>query len=144
MNICIIGLLSNNLVGIEAAFYFLISHGIISSGLFLLIGSLYTRYHTRNLIYYKGLVLLYPLFSTFFVLFQLGNIAFPLTCGFISEFLIFLSIFSINPGAGFFATLAIILTPLYVLKLLHSMLYGTFSPYLLPSFDLSKREFHTL
>ena len=82
--------------------------------------------------------------TLFFVLFQLGNIAFPLTCGFISEFLIFITIFTLNPASAIFATLSIVLTPLYVLKLLHQVFYGSFSNYLLPSFDLSLKEFHLL
>ncbi len=143
MNICMLGLFSNSYTGLQASIYFMLSHGIISSGLFLLIGILYNRYHTRTLIYFKGLVLLYPLFSVFFILFQLGNIAFPLTSGFLSEVLTFIVIISQHPILGLFASLAIILTPIYVLIMIHNVLYGSWSPYLYPSYDLSKRELHS-
>jgi len=75
----------------------MITHGIISSGLFLLIGILYDRYHTRTLIYYRGLVLIMPLFILFFFIFSMANIAFPGTGSFISEFLTFLGAFQNNP-----------------------------------------------
>lgn len=86
---------------------------------------------------------MYPLFALFFILFQLGNFAFPLTSGFVSEVLTFLVIFSLHPILGAMTSLAIILTPIYVLLMVHNVLYGTWSPYLFPSLDLSKREFHS-
>lgn len=89
MNLAILALFSGTLEGLEVTVYFMISHGILSSGLFLLIGVLYDRYHTRTVAYYRGLVLLLPLYSLFFLLFTLGNIAFPLTSGFLSEVLTF-------------------------------------------------------
>ncbi len=144
MNLAILGLFSNNIYGLSGSIYFMISHGIISSALFLLIGILYDRYHTRIIKYYRGLVLILPLYSLFFGFFTLANIAFPLTSGYISELLTFIGIFKVNPFIGVLATLAIILTPLYALWFYHKITYGSYSSYITPSLDISIKEFHIL
>lgn len=144
MNLAILGIFSNNIYGLSGSIYFMISHGIISSGLFILIGILYDRYHTRIIKYYKGLVLILPLFSLFLCFFTLANIAFPLTSGYISEILTFIGIIKINPFIGILATFAIILTPFYALWFYHKIIYGSYSSYISPSFDLSLKEFHIL
>ena len=144
MNLSILGLFSNNIYGLNGSIYFMISHGIISSGLFILIGFLYDRYHTRIIKYYKGLILFLPLYSLIFGYFTLANIAFPLTSGYLSEFFTFLGIFTINPIIGIFSTLAIIITPLYALWFYHKMIYGSLSSYIAPSLDLSIKEFNIL
>ena len=140
MNLAILALFSD--YGLEISVYFMISHGILSSGLFLLVGILYDRYHTRIISYYSGLVLLLPLYSIFFLLFTLGNIAFPGTSGFLSEILTFAIIIINNPYIGILASFAIILTPSYALYILHLMLYGNWSSHLIGTSDLSKLEFH--
>lgn len=144
MNLAILGLFSNNIYGLNGSIYFMISHGIISSGLFILIGILYDRYHSRIVKYYKGLVHILPLYSLLFGFFTLANIAFPLTSGYMSEFLTFLGIFIINPFLGILSTLAIILTPLYAFWFYHKIIYGSYSSYITPSFDLTAKEFHIL
>jgi proton-translocating NADH-quinone oxidoreductase chain M len=144
MNLAVLALFSNTHLGLVFGYYFLISHGIISSGLFFLIGVLYDRYHTRVISYYRGIVLLLPCYAAFFLLFTLGNVAFPFTSGFISEILTFLAIGLYNPYIALIASLAIILTPAYALFLLHFVLYGSWSPHLFPSPDLSLKEFHIL
>ncbi len=144
MNLAILGLFSNNIYGLNGSIYFMISHGIISSALFILIGFLYDRYHTRIIKYYKGLILILPLFSSFLCFFTLANIAFPLTSGYISEIITFIGIFIINPILGILSTLAIILTPFYALWFYHKIIYGKYSLYILPSFDLSLKEFNII
>lgn len=144
MNLAILGIFSNNIYGLNGSIYFMISHGIISSGLFILIGILYDRYHTRIIKYYKGLVQILPLFSLFFGFFTLANIAFPLTSGYMSELLTFLGIFIINPIIGIISTLAIILTPLYAFWFYHKIIYGSYSSYLTPCLDITLKEFHSL
>ena len=104
MNIATLAIFTNDLNGLNASIYFLISHGIISSALFLLIGVLYDRYHTRTIKYYRGLVQFMPLFSIFFLFFTFANIAVPGTSGFICEFLTFLAAFNINPFIGIFSS----------------------------------------
>lgn len=89
MNTATIALFTNDWTGMAAGVYFLISHGLISSALFLMIGILYDRYHTRTIKYYRGLVMVMPMFSLFFLLFTFANIAVPGTSGFVSEFMTF-------------------------------------------------------
>jgi len=66
MNISVLGMFTNDYHGIQASIYFLISHGVISSGLFLLVGVIYDRYHTRTMKYYRGLALVMPVFTLIF------------------------------------------------------------------------------
>jgi len=142
MNTSVIGLFSNDYHGISASIYFLISHGLISSALFLLIGVIYDRYHTRTIKYFRGIVMLMPLFTLIFLIFTLANAAIPGTSGFISEFIVFLGIYHMNPLVVFAAS-AIILTPCYALWLFHRVSYGSFSNYLASLFqDLTVKEFH--
>ena len=142
MNIATQAIFTNDLNGLNGSIYFLISHGIISSAQFLLIGILYDRYHTRTIKYYRGLVLLMPLFSIFFLLFILANIAVPGTSGFICEFLTFLAAFNLNPFIGIIASIAIVITPAYSLWFFHKIIYGKISPHLLFIFsDLTFKEF---
>lgn len=114
-NIIVLGLFSADLNGIIGSVYFKISHGQISSGLFLLIGILYDRYHTRQVKYYTGLVNQMPLFVVLFLFFTMANIAVPGTSGFISEFQIFIGVYHINNIILLLAGQAIILTPCYAL-----------------------------
>jgi NADH-quinone oxidoreductase subunit M len=88
MNYALLGLFTNNTQGLEGSLFFMLGHGVVSSGLFLSIGLLYDRYHTRNLLYYGGLVQTMPIFSVFFLLFTLANIGLPGTVNFVGEFLV--------------------------------------------------------
>ena len=139
----LLGLFSNDLLGIQAGIYFMISHGLISSALFLLIGVIYDRYHTRTQLYYRGLALLYPIYVSFLLFFSMANSGFPLTSGFIGEFLSLLGIFISNPFIGFIASLSIVLVPAFMLSMLHRISYGAFSKYLpIVTNDLTIKEFH--
>jgi hypothetical protein len=97
MNTAIIGLFSNEINGIIGSILYGISHGIISSALFLLIGLLYDRFHSRILKYYRGLTYIMPIYITLLLIFSLSNLSFPGTFGFISEFLIYLGSIFLNP-----------------------------------------------
>lgn len=145
MNTATIGLFTNTYHGISSSVYFLISHGLISSALFLLIGVLYDRYHTRTINYYRGLVSLMPIFTSFFLIFSMANAAVPGTSGFISEFITFIGAFYSNPFVAIFASLAIILAPSYSLWFFHKVSYGTFTNYLPTLYqDLTSKEFNML
>lgn len=96
MGLVTIGLFSFNSQGIVGAILLMISHGIVSGALFLMIGLLYERHHTRIVRYYSGLIHTMPLFSVCFIIFSLANIGLPLTSSFIGEFLIILGCFEIN------------------------------------------------
>jgi len=145
MNFALLALFSNNFTGIIASFYFLISHGLISAALFLLVGFLYSRYSTRIIKYYKGVLLISPLFSLFLLIFSLANSALPLTSGFIAEFFLLLGIIVQNPFLTFIASLAIIITPAYSLMLYHRVSTGQLGRHLLSiASDLNLFEFHLL
>ena len=117
MNFALIGLFSLNIEGIQGSIYLMLSHGIVSGALFLCIGCLYDRYHTRILKYYSGIVLTMPIFSIVFLIFTLANIAFPGTCNFVGEFLIFIGIFQQNTSIGFLSALGVILSASYAVWL---------------------------
>jgi NADH-quinone oxidoreductase subunit M len=85
MNVGVIGIFSSQFEGLGGAYLYSISHGFASSGLFLLAGFLYDRFKTKTLLYYKGLVLIMPIFVFSLFLFTLSNLSFPLTLGFIAE-----------------------------------------------------------
>jgi hypothetical protein len=93
MNLVALGIFSFKSVSVAGAVFQAISHGFVSSGLFFLIGMLYTRCNTRDLTYYSGLFMTMPLFSSFFLAFTMANIALPGTSSFIGEFLLFFGIF---------------------------------------------------
>jgi NADH-quinone oxidoreductase subunit M len=96
MGLVTLGLFSANSQGIIGAILLMISHGIVSSALFLCVGILYERHHTRIIKYYSGLINTMPLFSVCFIIFSLGNIGLPITSSFIGEFLIIIGCFEAN------------------------------------------------
>jgi NADH:ubiquinone oxidoreductase subunit 4 (subunit M) len=113
MGFVTMGMFTLNLQGIEGSILLMISHGLVSSALFLCVGILYDRYHTRTIKYYSGLVQVMPIFTTLFLFFTFSNIAFPGTSSFVGELLIFLSLFQSSTFLTFFSGLGIILSAAY-------------------------------
>lgn len=145
MNVSIIGIFSNNIHGLLGSYIYSISHGLISTGLFFLIGFLYDRYHTRNVIYYRGLILFLPIFSVLLLLFSLFNISIPGTSGFISEFLIYYGSIINNPLMTIIITLVCFFLPLYFISTYHKIIYGQLSLYLPVLYsDISIKEINLL
>lgn len=145
MNTATIALFTNDYHGLSAGVYFLISHGLISSALFLLIGVQYDRYHTRTIKYYRGLVMIMPVFTVIFLLFTFANIAVPGTSGFISEFLTFLGAMNLNPFVAISSSIAIVLAPAYALWFFHKVSYGSFTNYLPTIYqDITAKELHLI
>lgn len=124
MNFALLGLFSNNLIGIQGSVYMMFTHGIISSGLFIIIGSLYSRYNTRMLAYYQGLNNNFPVLSFFFFVFTLGNLGLPGTGGFIGEFLIFLGIINHNLFVGILSLFSPLLGAIFSILLFVRIFYG--------------------
>jgi len=91
MGIVTIGIFSKTLEGIIAAVLLMVAHGLVSSGLFIMVTNLYDRFHTKLIRYYKGVSFTMPLFSTLMFVLILGNIAFPISLNFIGEFFSILS-----------------------------------------------------
>jgi len=124
MNVCILGLFSFHSLGIAGSIHLMIAHGLVSGGLFFLVGMLYNRYHTKLLKYYSGLVYTMPLFSFFLFVFIVGNISFPLTSNFIGEFLIIVSLFlSFNYYALFFTVIGVFICTVYSLWLYNKLVF---------------------
>ena len=145
MNLIVVGIFSFNLLGLEGAILQSISHGFVSSALFFLIGILYSRYHTRSLYYYSGLVHIMPLYSFFFLFFTMANIALPGTSSFIGEFLILMGSFVSNYFLTFIIVCCVILGGSYSLWLSNKIIYGNIKYIYLVSFsDLNLREFFIL
>lgn len=145
MNYAMLGLFTNNCQGIEGCLYFMLGHGVVSSALFLCIGMLYDRYHTRNILYYGGLVQVMPIYSTFFLIFILANIGLPGTVNFVGEFLVMVGVWKVNTSVIFFASIGMILGAVYAIWLFNRLVFGQIRFYSLQYFaDLNRREFLVL
>ena len=142
MNFSLIGLFCMNIISIIGSFFMMFAHAIVSSALFSSIGILYDRYKTRLLFYYGGLVLLMPLFSTFFFVFILGNFGMPGTINFVGEFFIFLGIFFYNNFMIFFSLFGLFLTLVYSLFIYSRIINGLIRVFFIRFYsDYSRREY---
>jgi proton-translocating NADH-quinone oxidoreductase chain M len=145
MNLIILGLFSFSSVGIYGAIFQSISHGLVSSALFLLVGMLYSRYKSRIINYYSGLTQVMPIFSFFFLLFTLANISFPLTSNFMGELLLFVGISKLSLGILILSLFGIILNTIYSLWFCNRIIYGNVKSHLLIKFkDLNFLEIFIL
>jgi proton-translocating NADH-quinone oxidoreductase chain M len=143
LNFCMLGLFSGTTLGLEGSLFVMLSHGIVSSGLFICIGFLYERYKTRLLTYYSGIVHIMPLFSSLFFLFILSNLSFPGTSNFVGELLIFLGLFINNSFIAIIVSILILITSVYSFWLYNRISYGMIN--LIYNFcDITKREFYIL
>jgi len=115
MNLVTLGIFSFNSFGLDGAILQSLSHGFVSGGLFLLIGILYDRYHTRFIQYYGGLVYMMPTFAVIFLIFNFANIAIPGTSSFVGEFLLLFGIFKTNFIASIISAVGVILCGAYTL-----------------------------
>ena len=127
--------------GIDGAIFQMLSHGLISSALFLCVGVIYDRMHTREIAAYGGLVARMPLYAFCFMVFTMGNVGLPGTSGFVGEFLTLLSAFKVDTSVAFFATFGVILSAAYALWLYRRVIFGVLEkPALKAISDLSMRE----
>ena len=141
MSFSIIGIFNLSILGISGGIYMMIYHGFISSGLFLLVGVLYSKYHTRIIFYYKGLFYRMPIFSILFFLFMICNLGFPGTGGFVSEFLILESTFQINKFIFYLLIIGYFLNIIYTIWLINRILFGSNSlKYISKYIDISMNE----
>ena len=141
MGFVTMGLFSMTQQGIQGAMFQMISHGLISGALFLSVGVVYDRLHTREIAAYGGLVERMPLYATAFMIFTMANVGLPGTSGFIGEFLTLMGAFKARPVVAFFATLGVILSAAYALWLYSRMIFGPMEkPALRAMTDLTGRE----
>jgi NADH-quinone oxidoreductase subunit M len=135
-----LGLFTFSFIGFQGSVFLMLSHGIVSSLLFFLIGIIYDRYKTRLIFFYKSIYSYMPIFTLFIFFATLANVGFPGTIGFIGEFLLMFSFLSVNKVAFFFSSLGFLISITYAF-----WLYNRVS-FLLPFHifvfsDVSKREF---
>lgn len=145
MNMVILGIFSFNIIGVEGSIIQSISHGFVSGGLFLLVGVLYDRYHSRFIYYYGGLIHMMPLYAIFFLVFTLANIALPGTSSFVGEFLLLVGLYKINVFACIISALGVILSGTYSLWLYNRVIFGNLKKDSTQLFcDMHSREFFVL
>ncbi|MDQ6612466.1 MAG: hypothetical protein M3Y64_08530, partial [Gemmatimonadota bacterium] len=146
-----LGLLSLDIIGIQGAVVQMVSHGLVAAGLFLLVGMIYERCHTRELQAYGGLAKIIPVYSVFFMVLTLASVGLPTTSGFTGEFLVLLGAFRSAwaahlAGSSYalvlvsLAVTGVILGALYMLRFALGFLFGAERAPHLPFADLSGRE----
>jgi NADH-quinone oxidoreductase subunit M len=141
MGFVTMGIFTGTVQGVHGAMIQMLSHGIISSALFLVVGVIYDRIHTREIARYGGLVHRMPVYALVFMLFMLGSVGLPGTSGFVGEFLALVGAFQVNTWVAFLATTGIILSPAYMLWLYRRVIFGDLTKDDLKSIlDLSPRE----
>jgi NADH-quinone oxidoreductase subunit M len=141
MGFVTIGLFAMTPQGVEGAVFQMISHGLVSGALFLCVGVVYDRMHTRDISAYGGLVHRMPRYAVVFMVFTLANVGLPGTSGFIGEFLTLISAFQANSLVALLATTGVILSAAYGLYLYRRIIFGALEkPALAAMADLSWRE----
>ncbi|HEY8565225.1 MAG TPA: NADH-quinone oxidoreductase subunit M [Beijerinckiaceae bacterium] len=141
MGFVTMGLFSMNAQGIQGALFQMISHGLISGALFLCVGVVYDRMHTREIAAYGGLVNRMPLYAVAMLIFTMANVGLPGTSGFVGEFLTLLGAFRANPTVSLIATTGVIWSAAYALWLFSRVIYGPLDkPALQGIKDLDRRE----
>jgi NADH-quinone oxidoreductase subunit M len=118
------GAFALNRQGVEGAMIQMLSHGIVSSALFLCVGVIYDRLHSREIARYGGLVNNMPRYAFAFMIFMLASVGLPGTSGFIGEFLVMVGVFKASPWVAFLITTGIILSATYMLWLYRRILFG--------------------
>ncbi|MCX5479500.1 NADH-quinone oxidoreductase subunit M [Kaistia geumhonensis] len=135
------GIFTMNPQGVEGAIFQMLSHGIVSGALFLCVGVVYDRMHTREISAYGGLVNRMPFYAMVFLVFTMANVGLPGTSAFVGEFLTLLGAFRANTWVSFFAATGVILSAAYALWLYRRVMLGPLvKPELKSMFDLSRRE----
>ncbi len=135
------GIFAANQQGVDGAIFQMISHGFISGALFLCVGVIYDRMHTRDIDAYGGLVVRMPAYALVFMFFTMANVGLPGTSGFVGEFLTLMGIFQVNTWAAAFATSGVILSAAYALYLYRRVVFGDLIKEALKTItDMTRRE----
>ncbi|MDJ1156758.1 NADH-quinone oxidoreductase subunit M [Chelatococcus sp. SYSU_G07232] len=141
MGFVTMGLFTMTPQGIQGAMFQMVSHGLVSGALFLCVGVVYDRLHTRMIADYGGLVHRMPVYATCFMVFTMANVGLPGTSGFVGEFLTLTGAFKVNSWVAFFATTGVILSAAYALWLYRRVIFGKLEKEKLKSMpDLNYRE----
>ncbi|MCF6126697.1 NADH-quinone oxidoreductase subunit M [Mesorhizobium sp. M7A.F.Ca.CA.001.07.2.1] len=141
MGFVTMGIFAMNQEGVQGAIFQMLSHGLVSGALFLCVGVIYDRMHTREIAAYGGLVNNMPKYATVFLIFTMANVGLPGTSGFVGEFLTMLGVFRVNTWVAFFAATGVILSAAYALWLYRRVIFGALTKDSLKGLlDLSLRE----
>ncbi|QOZ52978.1 NADH-quinone oxidoreductase subunit M [Bradyrhizobium sp. CCBAU 53338] len=145
MGFVTMGIFAGTMQGVAGGVFQMISHGIVSGALFLCVGVVYDRLHTREIAAYGGLVNRMPLYALTFMVFTMANVGLPGTSGFVGEFMTLLGTFKVSIPTAFFATSGVILSAGYALWLYRKVVFGALvKPTLMSMKDLTLRECVTL
>jgi len=141
MGFVTMGIFAATAQGVGGGIFQMVSHGIVSGALFLCVGVVYDRIHTREITAYGGLVERMPLYAAAFMVFTMANVGLPGTSGFVGEFLTLLGTFKVNIPVATLATLGVILSAAYALWLYRKVIFGKLEkPKLMDIQDLGWRE----
>ncbi len=141
MGFVTMGIFAANEQGVQGAIFQMLSHGLVSSALFLCVGVIYDRLHTREIDAYGGLVNNMPKYAVAFLIFTMANVGLPGTSGFVGEFLTMLGAFRVNTWVAVLAAIGVILSASYALWLYRRIIYGALTKDSLKAMlDLSARE----
>ncbi|ACG78203.1 NADH dehydrogenase I, M subunit [Phenylobacterium zucineum HLK1] len=141
MGFVTMGIFSGNAQGEQGALFQMISHGVISGALFLCVGVVYDRMHTREIAFYGGLVNRMPWYAAVFMLFTMGNVGLPGTSGFVGEILTMTGVYQASTWTALVAATGVILSAMYALTLYRRVIFGELTnPKLAAITDLDWRE----
>ena len=140
MGFVTMGIFAGTMQGVSGGVFQMISHGIVSGALFLCVGVIYDRMHTREIAAYGGLVNRMPVYAFVFMVFTMANVGLPGTSGFVGEFMSLIGTFKSNIPVATFATLGVILSACYALWLYRKMIFGALKPTLAHIKDIGWRE----
>ena len=124
MGFVTMGIFAGNSIGIQGAMYQMLSHGVISGALFLCVGVVYDRMHTREIAFYGGLANRMPWYAAVFMLFTMGNVGLPGTSGFVGEILTMTGTYGTSTWTALFAATGVILSAVYALSLYRRVVFG--------------------
>ncbi|MGA2952629.1 MAG: NADH-quinone oxidoreductase subunit M, partial [Caulobacteraceae bacterium] len=141
MGFVTLGIFSGNLVGEQGAIFQMLSHGVISGALFLCVGVVYDRMHTREIAFYGGLVNRMPWYAAVFMLFTMGNVGLPGTSGFVGEILTMTGAYNVSTWTVIIAASGVILSAVYMLTVYRRVIFGEITNTALATItDLNLRE----
>ncbi len=141
MGFVTMGIFSFDVVGVQGAIFQMLSHGIISGALFLCVGVVYDRMHTREIAFYGGLVKRMPVYAALFLLFTMGNVGLPGTSGFVGEIMTLTGVYFSSTWTALAATTGVILSAVYALTLYRRVIFGEMTnPALAEITDVNLRE----
>jgi NADH-quinone oxidoreductase subunit M len=141
MGFVTLGIFALNEQGVAGAIFQMLSHGIVSAALFLCVGVIYDRIHTREIARYGGLVEKMPVYAVTFMVFMLASVGLPGTSGFVGEFLVLVGLFQVNTWVATLATTGIVLGAAYMLYLYRRVIFGKLTKDDLKSIlDMNPRE----